>query len=222
LNAQAQAKGFAYYYASNTGPGDRLFADINHLGAVVAGSTQDETSLGSPIPKFYGGLNLTASYKAFDVIAYFYGVYGNKILDYEEDQLETFQSQGFVGIQNISEQYYQNAWTPQNHSNTYAAINTNDNVSQNSVPSSAYIENGSFLKLKNFTVGYTLPQDIAKRIAVSKVRIYVSSQNLFTITSYKGLDPEVGMQGGNATQNGVDNGIYPSSKFYTVGINATF
>jgi len=222
LNAQAQAKGYAYYYASNTGPGDRLFADVNHLGAVVAGSTQDETSLGSPIPKFYGGLNLTAYYKSWDVIAYFYGVYGNKIFDYQEDQLETFQNQGFVGIQNISEQYYQNAWTPQNHSNTYAAITTNDNISQNSVPSSAYIENGSFLKLKNFTVGYTLPPDLLKKIAVTKVRIYLSSQNLFTITSYKGLDPEVGMQGGNATQNGVDNGIYPSSRFYTVGINATF
>ncbi len=222
LNAQAQLKGYAYYYSSVTGPGDRLFADINHLGAVVAGSTQDETSLGSPIPKFYGGLNLTASYRAWDFIAYFYGVYGNKIFDYQEDQLETFQNQGFVGIQNISEQYYQNAWTPQNHSNTYAAINTNDNVINNSVASSAYIENGSFLKLKNFTVGYTLPQDLVKRIAVTKVRIYLSSQNLFTITSYKGLDPEVGMQGGNATQNGVDNGIYPSSRYYTVGINATF
>jgi len=222
LNAQAQAKGYAYYYSSLSAPGDRLFADINHLGAVVAGSTQDETSLGSPIPKFYGGLNLTASYKAWDVIAYFYGVYGNKIFDYEEDQLETFQSQGFVGIQNISQQYYQNAWTPQNHNNTYAAINTNDNVINNSVPSSAYIENGSFLKLKNLSVGYTLPQELVKRIAVSKIRVYVQSQNLFTITSYKGLDPEIGAQGGNATQNGIDNGVYPSSRFYTVGIQATF
>jgi TonB-linked SusC/RagA family outer membrane protein len=159
LNAQAQAKGYAYYYSSATGPGDFYFADVNHLGAVVAGSAQDETSLGSPIPKFYGGLNLTASYKSWDVIAYFYGVYGNKILDYEQNSLESFQNQGFVGIQNISEQYYQNAWTPQNHSNTYPAINANDNTILNNVPSSAWIQNGSFLKLKNLTVGYTLPQD---------------------------------------------------------------
>jgi TonB-linked SusC/RagA family outer membrane protein len=219
LNANAVAHGFPYYYSSVTAPGDRYFADVNHLGAVTAA---DETSLGSPIPKFYGGLNLTASYKSWDFIAYFYGVYGNKIYNYEEDQLETFQNQGFVGIQNISEQYYQNAWTPQNHSNTYAAITTNDNVSLNSVASSAYIQNGSFLKLKNFTVGYTLPQDLLKKLALSKIRVYISSQNLFTITSYKGLDPEVGMQGGNATQNGIDNGIYPSSRFYTVGVNATF
>jgi TonB-linked SusC/RagA family outer membrane protein len=222
LNAQAQAKGYSYYYSSASAPGDFYFADVNHLGAVVSGSAQDETSLGSPIPKFYGGLNLTTSYKAFDIIAYFYGVYGNKILDYQQDELESFQNQGFVGIQNISEQYYQNAWTPQNHSNTYPAINANDNTILNNVPSSAWIQNGSFLKLKNLTVGYTLPQDFVKKLAVTKVRVYVSSQNLFTITSYKGLDPEVGSQGGNATQNGVDNGIYPSSRFLTAGINATF
>jgi len=219
LNANAVAHGYPYYYSSVTAPGDRYFADVNHIGAVTAA---DETSLGSPIPKFYGGLNLTASYKSWDFIAYFYGVYGNKIYNYEEDQLETFQNQGFVGIQNISEQYYQNAWTPQNHSNTYAAITTNDNVSLNSVASSAYVQNGSFLKLKNFTVGYTLPQALLKKLALTKIRLYVSSQNLFTITSYKGLDPEVGAQGGNATQNGIDNGIYPSSRFYTVGVNATF
>jgi hypothetical protein len=71
-------------------------------------------------------------------------------------------------------------------------------------------------------VGYALPQDFVKKLAVTKVRVYVSTQNLFTITSYKGLDPEVGSQGGNATQNGVDNGIYPSSRFLTAGINATF
>jgi TonB-linked SusC/RagA family outer membrane protein len=222
LNAQAQAKGYAYYYSSATAPGDFYFADVNHLGAVVAGSAQDETSLGSPIPKFYGGLNLTTSYKSFDVIAYFYGVYGNKILDYQQDELESFQNQGFVGIQNIGEQYYQNAWTPQNHSNIYPAINANDNTILNNVPSSAWIQNGSFLKLKNLTVGYALPQDFVKKLAVTKVRVYVSTQNLFTITSYKGLDPEVGSQGGNATQNGVDNGIYPSSRFLTAGINATF
>jgi hypothetical protein len=76
--------------------------------------------------------------------------------------------------------------------------------------------------LKNFTVGYTIPQSVVQSIGVSKVRIYASTQNLFTITGYKGLDPEVGSQDGNATQNGVDNGIYPSSRFFTVGINATF
>jgi hypothetical protein len=76
--------------------------------------------------------------------------------------------------------------------------------------------------LKNVTVGYTLPSDLVSKASLAKVRVYFSTQNLFTITSYKGLDPEVGMQGGNATQNGVDNGTYPSSRFYTIGLNVTF
>jgi len=62
---------------------------------------------------------------------------------------------------------------------------------------------------------------MAKKLALSKIRIYVSTQNLFTITSYTGLDPEIGVQNGNPTQNGIDNGTYPSSKFYTVGLNVT-
>ena len=222
LNAQAKAKSgglVTSYYMGATGPGNRLFADINGDGYVNA---SDETSLGSPQPKFFGGLNLDGSYKSWDFNLYFYGVYGNKILNYEESNLETYQNRGFVGIENLSQEYYANAWTPANHSNTFAKIYYNDNSYGDAVPSSAWIENGSFLKLKSATDGYTLPGDIAKRFALTKIRIYVSTQNLFTITSYKGLDPEIGAQGGFATQNGVDNGTYPSSKFVTVGLNVTF
>jgi TonB-linked SusC/RagA family outer membrane protein len=219
LNANAVKHGYAAYQSVSTVPGDRYFADVNGDGAVTAA---DQVSLGSPLPKFYGGFTIDASYKAWDFNAYFYGVYGNKIFNFEESALESFQNRSFVGIENISENYYQNAWTPQNHSNTYAAITTDDNVTGSNVASSAYIENGSFLKLKNFTVGYTLPHDMLKKFGVTKVRLYASTQNLFTITSYKGLDPEIGAQGGNATQNGIDTGTYPSSKYYTIGLNVTF
>jgi TonB-linked SusC/RagA family outer membrane protein len=219
LNTAAQAKGFPYYQQAATAAGDRYFADTNGDGHVTA---DDQTSLGSPQPKFFGGFNLDASYKSWDFNVYFYGVYGNKILNYEESNLETFQNRGFVGVENLSQQYYANAWTPANQSNTYARIYYNDNSIGNAYPSSAWIENGSFLKLKTLTVGYTLPTDLVKKISVTKIRVYVSTQNLFTITSYKGLDPEIGAQGGYATQNGVDNGTYPSSKFYTVGLNVTF
>jgi TonB-linked SusC/RagA family outer membrane protein len=219
LNAQAVAKGFAAYQKTTTQPGDRYFADINHDGTVNA---SDETSLGSPLPKFYSGLTLNGSYKSWDVNLYFYGVYGNKIFNFAESSLESFQNRSFVGIENISQQYLQNAWTPTNPSNTYARITANDDAIGSNVASSAYVEDGSYLKLKSVTVGYTLPADLTKHIAVSKVRIYVSSQNLFTITGYKGLDPEIGLQGGNATQNGIDNGTYPSSRYYTVGLNVTF
>jgi TonB-linked SusC/RagA family outer membrane protein len=222
LNANAKAKSngvYQYYYMAATGPGDRLFADLNGDGVVTA---SDETSLGSPQPKFFGGLNLDGAYKNWDVTLYFYGTYGNKILNYEETNLETYQDRGFVGVENIGQQYYANAWTPTNHSNVYTRIYYNDNNYGNSVPSSAWIENGSFLKLKTVNIGYTFSNDLIKKLSLSKVRVYVSSQNLFTITSYKGLDPEIGTQGGYATQNGIDAGTYPSSKFYTVGLNVTF
>jgi TonB-linked SusC/RagA family outer membrane protein len=221
LNATAAAKNPAnpYYQQTGTGPGDRLFADVNGDGQVTAA---DQVSLGSPQPKFYGGLNLDFSYKAWDFNAYFYGVYGNKILDYQESTLESFQNRSFVGVENVSYNYYVNRWTPTNPSNVYSRASYNDDAIGSNVPSSAWIQNGSYLKLKNLTVGYTLPSDLARKISVSKIRIYVSTQNLFTITSYTGLDPEIGAQGGYATQNGIDNGTYPSSKYYTVGLNVTF
>ncbi len=118
--------------------GDRLFADVNHLEGGSSRSTQDETSLAA---RSLSMVKLqTASAKHGN--AHFYRL-RNKIFDYQEDQLETFRNCGFVGIQNLSEQHYLNAPRPK-PPNTYAAITANDNVSQNSVPSSAYIENGSF------------------------------------------------------------------------------
>jgi hypothetical protein len=200
-------------------PGDRYFADTNGDGKVTA---DDQVSLGSPQPKFFGGFNLGANYKSWDFNAYFYGVYGNKILNYAESNLESFMSRGSVSVENVSQEYYKNAWTLNRPSNRYTAIQYDDTNHGNLVPSSVWIENGSFLKLKTLTVGYTLPPAFVKKLTLSKIRFYVSSQNLFTITKYTGLDPEIGVQGGNATQNGVDNGTYPSSRYYTLGLNVTF
>jgi TonB-linked SusC/RagA family outer membrane protein len=221
LNAIAAAKfpGNPYYQKSVTQPGDRYFADVNGDGQVTA---SDRTNLGSPIPKFYGGLNLDASYKAFDINAYFYGTYGNKIYNYQERSLESFQAPGFVGVENVGLNYYLNHWTPSNPSDRYARVTYNDDVSGNNVASSAYVENGSYLRLRNVTVGYTLPVELVKKISVSRIRIYFSTQNLFTITKYSGLDPEIGIQNGSATASGIDQGTYPSSKFYTLGLNVTF
>jgi TonB-linked SusC/RagA family outer membrane protein len=221
LNAAAAAKNPAnqYYQKSATGAGDRYFADTNGDGHVTA---DDQVSLGSPLPKFYGGLNLDASYKAWDFNVYFYGVYGNKILNYQKSALESFQNRSFVGVENVSVEYFKNHWTPDNPSNTYSRATYNDDAVGSNVPSSAWIEDGSFLKLKNITVGYTFPSSIINKISASKLRLYVSAQNLFTITKYSGLDPEIGLQNGNATQNGVDNGTYPSSRYFTVGLNLLF
>jgi TonB-dependent starch-binding outer membrane protein SusC len=220
LNANSAAKNplFPNYQKAGNQPGDRYFADMNGDGHVDA---TDQTSLGSPLPKFYGGFNVDVSFKQFDFNLFFYGVYGNKILNYVQNSLQTFENRGFAGVENVSQEYYANAWTPSNPSNKYSRVSYNDDAIGSAVPSSAWIEDGTYLKLKNLTVGYTLPASMASKAHIAKLRIYVSAQNLFTLTSYTGLDPEIGLQNGNPTQNGVDNGTYPSSRFYTIGLNVT-
>jgi TonB-linked SusC/RagA family outer membrane protein len=216
-----KAPGGIYRPGAVAVPGDRYFADINGDGLVNA---DDRVPIGNPQPKFFGGLNFDATYKAFDFNLYFYGSYGNKILNYVESNLESLARRGGVGSENVNKVYYENHWTPEHPSDRYArAVGTGgDNSSINNVPSSVWIEDGSFLKLKNVSLGYTLPSSVLNRFSISRLRVYVSAQNLFTITQYTGLDPEIGIQGGNATQNGVDNGTYPSSKYFTFGLNVTF
>ncbi|OOQ57051.1 hypothetical protein BC343_16080 [Mucilaginibacter pedocola] len=230
LNAKAPDGHYQGNDAQPTVPGDRKFKDINGDGQITA---DDRTSLGSPIPKFYGGFNIDLAYKGFDFNAFFYGSYGNKIFNYQARNLESFQAPGFVGVQNVSRVYAENAWTASNPSNRYARVNYNDDISANNVASSVYVENGSYLRLRNVTLGYTLPGAISKKMTLSKVRIYIAAQNLFTITKYTGLDPEIGQATGtdpnnnnssasNATASGIDIGTYPASRFYTLGLNVTF
>lgn len=216
LNAKAPG---GIYYRAATKPGDRYFADVNGDGVVNA---LDRTSLGNPQPKFFGGLNLDATYKAWDVNLFFYGSYGNKILNYIQSNLQSFQKRGSEGVQNVSVDYFQHYWRPDRPSDKYARALAVDDNTLNNVPSSAWVENGSYLKLKNLTVGYSLPSGLTNRFKITRLRAYVSTQNLFTVTKYSGLDPEIGIQGGNAIFNGVDNGIYPSSRFFTFGLNVTF
>ncbi|HTI07578.1 MAG TPA: TonB-dependent receptor [Puia sp.] len=231
LNASAAAQnGAGIQYQPSAKPGDHKYVDVNKDGKVT---NDDQVNLGSPIPKFYGGLNLEASWKAFDINAFFYGTYGNKIFNYQEATLESFQSTtGSVGIQNISENYYHNAWTTSNHSQRYSRLTSND-VNQNTRPSDLYVENGSYLRLRNLQVGYTLPAGLTKRASITRLRVYISAQNLFTITKYSGLDPEIGQPAAldpitnqptihNVTAAGIDVGTYPSSRFYTLGLNVTF
>ncbi|WP_276502233.1 SusC/RagA family TonB-linked outer membrane protein [Terrimonas pollutisoli] len=221
LNAKAPG---GIYYRAATKPGDRYFADVSGPEGKPDGKVDanDRVSIGSPQPDLFGGLNLDASYKALDFNLFFYGSFGNEILNYIESHLQSFQKRGSEGVQNVSIEYYQNRWTASNPSNEFSRALANDESTLNNVPSSHWVEKGSYVKLKNLTVGYTLPSSIADRFKISRLRVYVSSQNLFTITKYDGLDPEIGIQGGNPIFNGVDNGVYPSSRFYTVGLNVTF
>jgi TonB-linked SusC/RagA family outer membrane protein len=216
LNAKSPT---GIYWQAATSPGDRYYADVNKDGVVNA---TDRVDLGNPQPKFFGGLTFDVTYKSWDFNLFFYGVYGNKILNYVESDLESFQKRGSEGVENVSQQYDANYWTPQRPSNRFSRPLAVDDATLNSIPSSTWVEDGSFLKLKNLTVGYTLPAGVARQFMLSRLRIYVSAQNLFTITKYSGLDPEIGLQFSNPTQNGVDNGTYPASRSFTVGINVGF
>ena len=238
LNAAAAAKyGAGTMYESTSGPaksavpGDRKFVDINHDGRITPDS--DQVALGSPIPKIYGGVTFDASWKNWDLSIFFYGTYGNKIYNYQERTLESFgSSTGSVGLENIGLKYYQNAWTSSNGSNRYAHIDANE-FNANTRPSDAYIENGSYLRMRNLTIGYTLPIKTTGAFA-PKIRVYFTGQNLLTITKYSGLDPEIGLPQGtdvnnttnttyrNVTGAGVDVGTYPSSRYYVLGFNVTF
>jgi TonB-linked SusC/RagA family outer membrane protein len=203
-------------HATQTGaaPGDLKFKDVNHDGVIDA---NDRVNLGSYLPKFTYSLNYTASYKNFDLALFFQGVNGNKIFNAEKIIAEGM-SRLFNSDVNVLK-----AWTPTNtNTNIPRAISGDPN--SNVRPSSRWVESGSYLRLKNLQLGYNLPTSWLKTSTnnlVSKVRIYVSSTNLFTITKYKGLDPEVGSKNGTLT-NGIDYGQYPSPRVFQAGLQATF
>jgi TonB-dependent starch-binding outer membrane protein SusC len=238
LNAISQAKyGVGNNYETTSGPtksavpGDRKFVDVNGDGRITP---DDEVALGSPVPKVYGGLTFSGNYKNFDFSIFLYGTYGNKIFNYQERTLESFgSSTGSVGIENIGLTYYQNAWTAANGNERYAQIDANE-WNANTRPSDIYVEDGSYLRLRNLTVGYTLPNKIFTGGIPVKIRVFFTGQNLFTITKYTGLNPEIGEPVGtdvnnvtntsyrSVTASGIDVGTYPTSQFYTLGFNVTF
>jgi hypothetical protein len=128
------------------------------------------------------------------------------------------------GINNASTDLLE-SWTPENGSNTFTR-NTHDAARSNRWFSDFNIENGAFLRVRNVQLGYTLPEAISRRVGMSRSRVYVAAQNLFTFTEYSGYDPEMGSRvsngRGNALQTGVDFGRYPVSRMFTGGINFQF
>ena len=204
--------------------GDFRIKDTNGDGKIDA---TDRTNIGNPFPKMTLGLDLNASYKGFDLNLFISGVYGNKLYN-----TNLFDLVGMDRLFN-SDVRVLNRWTPTNPSNTIPRAGT---VASNIQASSRFVENGTYTKLKNITLGYTLPANLLKNI-FTKLRIYVSAQNMICITKYSGLDPEVGTytrtvgslgQIGSpqtTTQNyanGIDVGNYPIPKSIIAGIQVTF
>jgi TonB-linked SusC/RagA family outer membrane protein len=195
------------------GVGRFRYADLNSDGKIDA---NDRTYLGSPIPKFTGGVNFTLTYKGFDLSAYVYTSIGNKIFNVSKWFTDFYPS--FSGAA-ISERVKE-SWTPQNTGATIPIFETASNFSTNTQASSFYVENGSYLRLQNVSLGYNLPKSILDKLKLNRVHLYASTNNLFTVTKYQGLDPQVG---GNADTNfGIDVGNYPLTKSFTVGLNLGF
>jgi TonB-linked SusC/RagA family outer membrane protein len=197
------------------GVGKFKYRDINNDGVINA---DDQTYIGNPHPDFSYGLNINLGYKNFDLTMFAQGVQGNELFNYVRywTDFETFQG-------NRSERMLYDSWRPDNPNASLPILDAND--AQSSVPSSYFVEDGSYLRLRNIQLGYTFPQSIISTIGMSQLKVYVQSQNLFTITNYSGLDPEVNLRNYNAgsdRQIGVDEGVYPASRSFIVGINVGF
>jgi TonB-linked SusC/RagA family outer membrane protein len=190
------------------GLGHVLYKDLNHDGVI---NTQDETYLGNPNPKFTYGYTLNLYYGNFDLGVLLQGVYGNKIYNYSRVLSE--MPNGAVGGQGGLFPAALNTWSPSNP-NGKLPIFTQDLTANDLSPSSFYVESGSYMRVKQVQLGYT----VQHLKGIRRLRIYVMAYNLFTFTHYSGLDPEV--NDGNPQNLGIDYGTaYPISKKYLVGVN---
>jgi len=195
------------------GLGRFRYADVNGDGKI---DDNDRTFIGSPVPKFTGGFNLRFNYKGFDLATYVYASLGNQIFNYSKWYTDFYPS--FPGAA-ISARV-KDSWTPTHMNTTQPIFEDVSNASTNTQPNSFYVENGSYLRMQNLTLGYTLPNNLLGRIGLSRVRIAVAANNLFTVTKYSGLDPSVG---GAADQNfGIDFGNYPITRSYNATLNIGF
>ena len=190
--------------ATSTSPGDIRFKDLNNDGVI---NDKDRTVIGNPNPKFTFSLNNTFSYKNFDLTIFLQGSYGNDIFNANRMYTEAMSI-----IQNQSTAVL-GRWTGEGTSNNIPRAIYGD-PNQNSRVSDRYIEDGSYLKIKNINLSYTLPKAVFGQ-NFNSVKIFVSAQNLVTWTKYSGFDPEVPV-------NGIDNGTYPITRTVSLGLNIGF
>lgn len=230
---------------------DQLTEDTDGDGIADSGdgviNDKDRTVIGSPLPKFTFGWNNTFRYKGFDLNIFLNGSYGNKVLNYS---LMNGPSGGLASMksawvnQNATAIADRAQLVPIDPDKVYESGNWYDDITNvkvansgtktprptlsdpndNDRMSSRYIEDGSYLRIKNLTLGYTLPKKVLNKIKFENIRVYCNIQNLYTFTKYSGYDPEVGASTQDATgySYGVDNGRYPSPTTYSIGVSLTF
>lgn len=191
--------------------GDIKYADVNGDGVV---NSDDRTVIGNPHPDFTFGFQNNFSYKNFDLGIFLQGSYGNDVFNGVKRTL-TAGSSYYVNQAPIVLDY----WSVNNPDGQQPRLVRGSEANPNIIMSDRYIEDGSYLRIQNVTLGYTLDSDFADEIGIGRLKIYGGIQNLYTFTNYSGYDPEVGSYNQNTLLNGVDNGRYPSPRTFTLGLN---
>jgi hypothetical protein len=189
--------------------GDPIFADITPDGII---NEDDKTDIGNAIPKMTYGITLTAAYKGFDLVVFGTGSQGNSIFN-------CINRADYPKSNKMKEIWYNDRWTAENTNGTKPRAGAND--LDKYMTSDAMVFDGSFFKIKQIQVGYSLPQSVLKKILVSNVRIYCSLDDFFVFTKYPGFDPEASA-GANISAMGIDKGAYPSSRKIVFGLNISF
>lgn len=172
----------------------------------------DRTFIGSPHPDFTGGLNIDLGYGNFDLNMFFYGSYGNEIVNYVTRWIDYGQFNGGLS----KDALYRSWGSPHLSNNADAKLPMLDYSDISQEPSSAFVEDGSYLRLKTLRLGYTLPKNLLERIQINNLGLYVQITNLFTITKYGGLDPESNSSG---VSMGLDRGAWPTPRQIMFGVN---
>lgn len=195
------------------GLGRFRYEDIDKDGSIT---TADRTNLGSPVPKFTGGLNLKVNYKNFELESFLSITLGLQNYNFSKWFTDFYPS--FTGAAigtNVRD-----SWTPENGGNTVPIFENISNFSNNTQSTSYYVENGNYARLTNLLLAYKLPSEFINRYGIVNARIYVQGTNIFTITKYSGLDPGVGGQAD--TTLGLDIGNAPVTRGFNIGVNLTF
>lgn len=206
-----------YDPTKHTAAGDIRFRDINDDGVIDA---NDRTDLGHYLPDFTYGLNVDASYKGFDFTMFWQGVSGNEIFNNLR-----YHTEGMTRLFGASDVVL-DRWTPSN-TNTDVPRAISGDPNRNARASSRFVEDGSYLRLKNISIGYSIPSaklDAWSRGTLSKLRVYLSAQNLLTFTDYSGYDPEIGVRTGidSSLGTGIDYGQFPAARTIMGGIQLAF
>ena len=216
--AQKQTGSSTATYETDEGVGRFKYVDVNGDGVI---NSDDRTFLGSPLPKFTYGITLGLAYKGFDLSTFFYGSYGNKIWDQVKYWTDLYPT--FTGAKSNSA--LNDSWTPTHMNAANPEVDYNGYFSTTTQPTSYYVEDGSYLRAKYIILGYTFDKALLNKAGISSLRIYVQATNLFTITKYPGVDPEIssnGNQGPQIVDMGVDEGAYPHTKQFIFGLNVKF